>query len=750
VLVKRHRLELAEWETSLEIAKPDRGWHRGDRLRCHEGATSSDHSSTYQRAVADSMTTLTAADLELHARLRTPLDLLDRQQVRRVDDREARDLLCVKHHGDLSGVLYPRVHPVSGYVVGYRVRRDHPEMEQGRPKNKYMSSSDRAHLYFIVGTEAFLIDVTVPAVFAEAERSNIAIAAIAERDGRRLLPVGTGGCWGWKGRIGKVADEHGARVDEHGPLPDLDLIAWPGRAAIIVFDGDAATNSSVGAARRAFAKELTARGAVVRCVDLPAGVNGPDDYIAQHDDAGFWALLDSSTAAATPTFKRTDAGNAELFASMHADDVRFDHAAQAFRVWTGHHFAADRDGAVHRLAKDAMRTRLQAAGAMIHDEDRKQEAKWAVRSESRSGLEALLAIARSERPIAVTGDDWDKHPMLLAVQNGVVDLTSGRLRDGCPDDGITRVAPVAYDIDARCPRWERFMREIFATHSEIADYLQRVMGYALTGLTTEQALWVLFGVGANGKSTLIETLMHCVFGADLAWTMPFPSASWSDSMGEYQKASLAGRRFVTSSEVARQGRLNEELVKSLTGSDTVNARHPYGRPFQFTPQAKFFLRVNDKPLIRDESHGMWRRIKLVLFLETFSIDTTLSETLASEAPGILSWAVRGCLEWQGEGLCEPQVVQAATAEYRNEQDQLSEFIDARCVVIDGVSAKAGVLFAAYKDWTIDNVRAEDRLSQAAFGRRLKTKFTCREGRHTTFFGISVDTPVDETEDRDAA
>jgi putative DNA primase/helicase len=386
-----------------------------------------------------------------------------------------------------------------------------------------------------------------------------------------------------------------------------------------------------------------------------------------------------------------------------------------------------------------MRHRLEAAAALTQDTDRQAEAKWALNSESRRGIDALLAMAESERPIAVTGDNWDRHPMLLAVQNGVIDLETGVLRKGRPEDGLTRVAPVTYDPGARASRWEQFMREIFAGHVEIADYMQRIIGYALTGLTTEQKIWFLFGIGANGKSTFAEVLMHFVFGSEFAWTMPFPSASWSDSMSEYQKASLAGRRLVTSSEVAKQGRLNEELVKSLTGSDAVNARHPYGRPFTFIPQAKFFLRVNDKPQIRDETHGMWRRIRLIPFEQTFAVDTTLADTLASEASGILNWALRGCLDWQREGLCEPASVQSATDEYRGEQDQIKSFLAARCVVMDGVSARAGELFEAYKQWATDNLRPEDRLGQAAFGRRLKARFGHREGRHTVFFGVTIDT-----------
>ena len=205
-------------------------------------------------------------------------------------------------------------------------------------------------------------------------------------------------------------------------------------------------------------------------------------------------------ATATP-FKRTDAGNAELFAARHAADLRFDHAAQIWRIWNGHYWAADRDGTVRRLAKAAARARLDAATTITQDTERKDEVKWALQSESRRGLDALLSIAQSEKPIAVSGDEWNQHPMLLAVQNGVLDLERGVLRGGRPEDGITRAAPVTYDPDARCPRWDRFMREVFATHPEIADYLQRVLGYTLTGDTAEQALWIFHGIGANGKST---------------------------------------------------------------------------------------------------------------------------------------------------------------------------------------------------------------------------------------------------------
>jgi putative DNA primase/helicase len=197
--------------------------------------------------------------------------------------------------------------------------------------------------------------------------------------------------------------------------------------------------------------------------------------------------------------------------------------------------------------------------------------------------------------------------------------------------------------------------------------------------------------------------------------------------------------------VARQGRLNEELIKSLTGNDTVAARHPYGRPFQFVPVAKFFLRVNEKPAIRDETHGMWRRIKLVPFTQTFPIDTTLAETLAAEAPGILNWAIRGCLDWQRDGLREPAIVQAATAAYKAENDPLTEFLADCCTVQEGISVRAGQLYDRYQTWAADHVRVEDRLNRRVFSAKVKAKFKSNEsGRHVIYYGLTLHT---EGEDR---
>jgi Protein of unknown function (DUF3631)/Domain of unknown function (DUF3854) len=266
--------------------------------------------------------TLTAADIRLHAALGIDEAMLEAARVTRVDDAGARSL-GIRHAGDLAGLVYAYVHPCTGYVRTYRLRRDHPEMENGKPKDKYLSpAGDRKDLYFPPGVStADLADLRITVVFVESEKAALALMAAAARLGLRVIAIATGGCWGWCGRIGKVIDAAGARVDEKGPLPDLALFTWGRRDGVILFDANAATNDQVRAARRAFAHDLIGRGANVRIGALPAeaGLNGPDDYIGKHGDSALFTLID----AAAPAQRSQDLPIAELIREhrLTADEV---------------------------------------------------------------------------------------------------------------------------------------------------------------------------------------------------------------------------------------------------------------------------------------------------------------------------------------------------------------------------------------------------------------------------------------------
>ncbi len=240
---------------------------------------------------------LRLADLAMFERLGIPPELLEQAGVVRVTDAQARALLSSRHSGDLAGVVYPYHDPAAGARLTCRVRRDHPEIENGKPRDKYLSAfGDSKHLFFPPGAGELLADTSASIIIVEAEKSVLAIMAAAERTGRRVLAMGTGGCWGWRGRIGKTTDATGARVDEKGPLPDLNRVTWLDRDVVILFDAHAATNTSVQAARRKLAEDLAGRGARVRIAELPVedGINGPDDFVGQHGDAVLFALIDGA------------------------------------------------------------------------------------------------------------------------------------------------------------------------------------------------------------------------------------------------------------------------------------------------------------------------------------------------------------------------------------------------------------------------------------------------------------------------
>jgi putative DNA primase/helicase len=423
-------------------------------------------------------------------------------------------------------------------------------------------------------------------------------------------------------------------------------------------------------------------------------------------------------ADARDTFKATDSGNAEFFTRCHGDDVRFDHRRQGWLEWTEHRWTPDCVAQIRQRAKGAMRRRLAEALARNDTAD----AKFALRSESRAGIESLLYLAQAEPPIADPGDAWDADPMLLGAPNGVIDLRTGTRRPGTRADRITKNVTTPFDPDARCPRWEECVWEIFGGTSDLVDFVHRAIGYSLTGDTTGQCLFMCHGTGANGKSTLLNTLKKVL--GDYAWNMPFATIEMRDRHSiPNDLAALDGRRFVVASETNDGTRLNESRIKALTGGDPVTARYLHQEFFMFDPVAKFWLAVNHKPVVRDDSHGFWRRVRLIPFTRTFPVDDGLAEALMAEAPGILAWAVRGCVEWQQHGLTPPAIVLAATEEYKHDSDPLADFLS-EAIEMDAESCLwASELFGAYTDWAKSrSIPERERLTSTRFGRMATERF----------------------------
>ncbi len=330
----------------------------------------------------------------------------------------------------------------------------------------------------------------------------------------------------------------------------------------------------------------------------------------------------------------------------------------------------------------------------------------------------MIAAARTEEGIAVTPSAFDRDPWLLNVANGTLDLRSGVLRPADRADRLTKLAPVAYDPAARCPTWLTFLDRVLDGKAEVIAFLQRAVGYSLTGDISEHCLFLLFGTGRNGKSTFLETLSATL--GDYAMTTPTDTLLVRREGGiPNDLARLPGARLVSASESEAGRNLAEALVKQLTGGDTISARFLQAEFFDFKPSFKLWFRTNHKPTIKGTDDGIWSRIKLIPFTQRIpdsEMDKRLPERLVAELPGILTWAIDGCLAWQREGLGTPTAVAQATAEYRGEMDVLATFLADCCEVGPDHRCTAKELYGAYTRWAEES--GERVASQKAFGLRL--------------------------------
>jgi putative DNA primase/helicase len=313
---------------------------------------------------------------------------------------------------------------------------------------------------------------------------------------------------------------------------------------------------------------------------------------------------------------------------------------------------------------------------------------------------------------------FDQSPYLFNAKNGTVDLKTGALLPHERDDRLTQICPVPYDQSATCPQWEKFLLAVFGGKEELVGFVRRLIGSALVGTVTENILPILWGTGANGKSVLVEVLL-AVFGPDYAMKAP-PSLFMARRTEAHptERADLYGKRFVAVVETAEGGKLDEALVKELTGGDRIRSRKMRQDFWEFTPTHTAILVTNHKPEVTGNDHGIWRRLKLVPFTVTFwnpddppaageerperlRQDKGLREKLLAERPGILAWAVRGCLEWQKLGLLAPAEVSMATAEFREQSDQVRRFVE-ECCERPPTGAdwrvRSSALYGAYRQW----------------------------------------------------
>lgn len=418
----------------------------------------------------------------------------------------------------------------------------------------------------------------------------------------------------------------------------------------------------------------------------------------------------------------TDLGNARRFILQHHDQVRSTSIGrQPWMIWDGVRWTDAVGGEVMRLAKSTVRSLYLEAAHCQDVDEREAILKHASKSESSVSLHALLRLAESEPEIATTSDMLDADHWLFNVENGTVDLRTGTLRPHDRNDLITRLAPVTFDPDEEAPRWQQFLDDITNHNLELQVFLQRAIGYAMTGETREQCLFFCWGKGSNGKSTFLETI-RALFG-EYAQQADFTTFLARRSEGPRNDlARMRGARLVTAIEAHGDRSFDETVLKQLTGSDTIIARRLYEEFFEFRPQHKLFLAANHKPIVKEQTEAFWRRIKLIPFIVTFAKekrDKKLDVKLLRELSGILNWAIAGCRAWQREGLAEPKTVLQATTSYREENDLLGEFTAIVCRMDETAWTSTPDLYRAFSEWWL-NTRGPRSTppSMAWFGRLL--------------------------------
>jgi putative DNA primase/helicase len=415
-------------------------------------------------------------------------------------------------------------------------------------------------------------------------------------------------------------------------------------------------------------------------------------------------------------------------------------------VWDGSRWSIDDTGLVYRKAKDAIDRMHNDASRVADDAVRQICMKHVLKTESEGRLRAMVSLAQSEGAVGVTVGQLDADPMLLNCENGTLDLRTGTLGPHRREDLITKLAPVVYDPTARCPLFDGFIRRIFGGNKDLIRYVQRCIGYSLTGDITAKSLFFFYGTGDNGKTTLLEAIRQML--GDYAGQVPIDTLMLRPQGGiPNDIALLRGLRFVTSSETEEGQRLAQARLKYLTGMNTIQARFLHQEFFEFQPTHKIFLDANHQPQANSGDPAIWSRIKLIPFMVSIpdeEKDRRLGEKLRAELPGILAWAVQGCAEWLRHGLEEPAEVRDATQAYRDEMDTFKDFLEDCCVIGAEQTTPVTHLYNAYQAWCYGS--GEQAATKKALGRLLTARCQVRQsrtaqGRSWTGIGLRSGVPA---------
>ena len=464
------------------------------------------------------------------------------------------------------------------------------------------------------------------------------------------------------------------------------------------------------------------------------------------DDFNLYILEDSVQEVKKEIYSHDDTGNAERLKNHFGSLIRYNFTAKKWLYYDGQIWTPDNSGRMKTLADEVVK-RIKEEKIFVSDDVDEEEAikarqKHIKYSRNTTGKNNMLKECEHLLPIAP--DKMDKDLDIFNIQNGYIDLKTGQLKEHDKTKFFTRISNSEYTDNADAPEWNKFLEDIFLGNQQLIKYIQRAIGYSLSGYTKEQVMFVLYGNGRNGKSVFLDILNE-VFGTYAMNIKPdaiMVTKNSSDATPEIAK--LDGARLVTTTEPNEGERFDEGLIKQLTGGDRVTARKLYENEFDFTPQFKLWMATNHKPYIRGRDEGIWRRMVIIPFdkqIPLHEIDYDLTKKLKGELSAIMNWCVEGYLEWQRIGLAEPALIKAQRDSYRTEMDSIQAFIEERCSPHDNATIQAGIFFSMYDEWAREN--NQHRMSSTKFGREISKRFKKEKIKGRMFYrGISINEESD--------
>lgn len=423
-------------------------------------------------------------------------------------------------------------------------------------------------------------------------------------------------------------------------------------------------------------------------------------------------------------YDMTDTGNAHRLYDKFGTIIRYSYNRKKWYFWDGKAWRMDDLGEIKKLADVIVDDIKREA---FQEEDEKTQAdllKWANKTASSRGKEAMIKECQHLDGIPASPDAFDSYMDYLNCQNGIVNLRNGELIPHDSNFMMSKLSLTEYDTTGAEPKlWLKFLDDVTNGNKDLQDYIQKCIGYSLTGSNEEQCAYFLYGIGNNGKSTFLDVLADMLGGyAANAQPETIMMRRWGNDGANSDIARLKSARFVTTEEPTEGVRLNEGLLKQLTGGSKITCRFLYADEFEYTPEFKIWVATNHKPVIRGTDVGIWRRIKLIPFeVNIKNPDKNLKYKLRAEFPQILAWAVRGCIKWRKEGMQEPECVQDATKEYKQEMDLLASFVE-QCLEIDydcRDKVPASDLFKTYILWAKENNEYE--MSSKKFSTEITKK-----------------------------